>query len=509
MKNKIIKLLEKPKTIIPISIAIAVIAGILIFIFVGRPPQVNIDYKNSNSGSESLSQSFADGEELSLAFVKSGRISNVPVKAGDIVHKGQVLAELTSTDASGAVSQAAGALEVAKANYEKILNGATGTDIDVLKTSVTRAENNLEKTISTQQTLVQNAYYNLLNSTPEARPKDGTGDYIAPIISGNYNLGKEGTIKLVSYYSAGGSSFSATGLTEGTGTANSITSQPIGDSGLFIKFPSTTNININDWVIEIPNKKASNYLQNYNAYQAALKGQESALSAASSLIDQRNAELSLKAAAARGSDINLAKADILSAEGQLQGAQSKYDDTIIRAPADGTITKIDVKIGELTSALKEAIVLQDVSNIYLETNINEANITNIALGMPVDINFDAFGQDKIFKGLVTKIDPASTLVSGVVNYKVTASVEKVADLRPGMTANMTINAKEKDHILTVPSRSILINKDGSKSVRIVTNTRLKSYKETPITTGLEGDGGLVEVTSGLSEGDEYVVLIKN
>jgi len=364
MKNKIIKLLEKPKTIIPISIAIAVIAGILIFIFVGRPPQVNIDYKNSNSGSESLSQSFADGEELSLAFVKSGRISNVPVKAGDIVHKGQVLAELTSTDASGAVSQAAGALEVAKANYEKILNGATGTDIDVLKTSVTRAENNLEKTISTQQTLVQNAYYNLLNSTPEARPKDGTGDYIAPIISGNYNLGKEGTIKLVSYYSAGGSSFSATGLTEGTGTANSITSQPIGDSGLFIKFPSTTNININDWVIEIPNKKASNYLQNYNAYQAALKGQAQAVSLATSDLDQARATLNAKQAAARPEDVAIAKAQVDSAQGALEIAQTAYNNNFIYAQADGVITVVNAKVGEISIMNQKAIGM----TVKLNTN---------------------------------------------------------------------------------------------------------------------------------------------
>ena len=512
-KNKIpfLKRIIKQKRTWVILGVILIILGYLIF----KPTDNSKKVSSEKAAYTDLKQTIlATGQvtsqtDLSLSFNSSGVVKSIKVKVGDSVKAGTILATLDQGAQLANLTSARGALASAQARLTRTVEGASSEEITLSKIAVTNAKQNYEDVKSTQQTLVQNAYYNLLNSTPEARPKDGTGDYIAPIISGNYNLGKEGTIKLVSYYSAGGSSFSATGLTEGTGTANSITSQPIGDSGLFIKFPSTTNININDWVIEIPNKKASNYLQNYNAYQAALKAQESALSTASSLIDQRNAELSLKTAAARGSDINLAKADILSAEGQLQGAQSKYDDTIIRAPADGTITKIDVKIGELTSALKEAIVLQDVSNIYLETNINEANITNIALGMPVDINFDAFGQDKIFKGLVTKIDPASTLVSGVVNYKVTASVEKVADLRPGMTANMTINAKEKDHILTVPSRSILINKDGSKSVRIVTNTRLKSYKETPITTGLEGDGGLVEVTSGLSEGDEYVVLIKN
>ena len=446
--------------------------------------------------------------DLSLSFNTSGVVKSIKVKVGDSVKEGTALASLDQGSELAALTSARGALAAAQARLKRTIEGASNEEITLSKIALANAKQNYEDVKSTQGTLIKNSYNNLLNSTIEAKPKDGTSDYTAPIISGNYNLGKEGTINLKSYYSVGGTSFTLTGLTEGSGISNSIIAQPLGDSGLYIKFPSTTNINVTDWIIEIPNKKAANYLTNYNAYEVAVKTQESALSSASSLVDQRNAELSIKLASARGSDIDLAKADIESARGQLQGAQSRYDNTIIKAPANGTITKIDIKIGELTSALKEAIVLQDISNIYLETNINEANITSLSVGMPVDITYDAFGPDKIFKGNITKIDPASTLVSGVVNYKVTASVEKVPNLRPGMTANMTINAKEKKHVLTVPTRAILTNKDGTKTVRLVTNTKLKSYKEIPIKTGLEGDGGLVEVTTGLMEGDEYVVLIK-
>jgi HlyD family secretion protein len=128
--------------------------------------------------------------------------------------------------------------------------------------------------------------------------------------------------------------------------------------------------------------------------------------------------------------------------------------------------------------------------------------------MPVDVNFDAFGSDRIFKGLVATIDPASTIISGVVNYKVTSSIDQIKDLRPGMTANMTIKSKEKDHVLVVPARAVLTDKDGAKTIRMVDNTKTKSFKEVPIVTGLEGDGGVVEVLSGLHEGDEFVVLIK-
>ncbi len=432
--------------------------------------------------------------DLNLSFNSGGTVKTIKVKVGDTVKQGQELATLDQASVLATLTSARGALAAANAGYKKILEGASNEQIALSQVT-------LDQTKLTQGTLVNNAYKNLLNSTPEAVPKDGTSDNAAPTISGTYNLGKEGEIYLSIYNSSGGESFSVTGLAEGTGLVDAITPQPIGDSGLYIKFPSETNIDVSDWVIEIPNKKAADYLINYNAYQTALAQAKSA-------IDQSAAELALTKSTARQSDIDLAEANIISAEGQVEQATAVYNNTVITAPLDGTITSIDIKQGELASALSPAMTLQDVSNIYLEANINEANIASLGLGMPVDITYDAFGSDTHFKGNITKIDPSSTIISGVVNYKVTASVEQTENLRPGMTANMTILVKEKNHILVVPSRAILTDTSGNKTIRIVTDTKTKKFKEVKITTGLEGDGGMVEVTSGLNENNEFVILIK-
>lgn len=433
--------------------------------------------------------------DLDLSFNSSGIVKSIKVKVGDVVKEGQVLATIDQSSELANLTSARGALAAAKARYQKILEGATNEEIALSQIV-------LDQTKLTQETLIKNAYENLLNSTPEAVPENGSNDYEAPIISGTYALGKEGKINLHLYYSSGGVSFTASGLVNGSGIVNTIIPQPIGNSGLYIKFDSSSVIDVYDWVIEIPNKKASDYLSNYNAYQATLAQAKSA-------IDQRTAELALKKATARQSDIDLAKADIISTEGQVEQATSIYNNTLITAPLAGTITRIDIKQGELASALKEVIVLQDVSNIYLEANVNEANIANMEVGMPVDVTYDAFGSDKIFKGTITKIDPSSTLISGVVNYKITANVEKIENLRPGMTANMTIKVKEKNNIISVPSRAVLVDTDNNKTVRLVTNTKNKKFKEVAVTTGLEGDGGMVEILSGLNEGDEFVILIKN
>ncbi len=446
--------------------------------------------------------------DLSLAFNSAGIVKSLKVKVGDKVVSGQVLATLDQGTEQAALTSARGSLAAAQAQLKRIIEGATNEEISLSEIALTNAKRDYDNVKNAQDTLVKNAYDNMLNSSLEAIPKNGTSDYVAPVVSGTYNLGKEGVISLASYYSLSGTSFTASGLAVGGGISNTIIAQPIGDSGLYIKFPNNININVNDWIINIPNKKGASYLLNYNAYQSALKAQQSALSSAQSAVDQRTAELAIKKSRARSSDIDLANANILSAQGQVEGALSRYNDTIISAPVPGTITSIDIKIGEQAVPQKSAIVLQDVSNIYLETNINEANIANLTVGMPVEITYDSFGTEKVFKGNITKIDPSSTLVSGVVNYKVTASTEQLPEIRPGMTANMTIKVKEKNSVLSIPSRAIVTDDKGSRTIRVITNTRTKKYKSVPIVTGIEGDGGMIEVISGLSVGQEYIILIK-
>lgn len=435
--------------------------------------------------------------DLDLSFNSSGVVRSLKVAVGDKVKAGQILATLDQGSVLATLTEARGALASAQAKLKKTLDGASNEDIALAQVS-------LDQTKLSQATLVLNAYHNLLNSTPETTPADqNVVNYTPPTISGVYNGDSQGVININVLNNSGNPSFTASGLiVSGSGSVSNTTPQPIGTSGLYIFFPTSYSSSINSWVINLPNKKATNYLTNYNAYQAALSQSNLAIA-------QAQAELDLKKAKASQSDVDLAKADIVSAEGQVQAAEAKYEDTIIRAPADGTITSLDIKFGELAQALKEVMVLQDVSNVYLEANINEANIANVTLGMPVDVTFDAFGTDKVFHGTVTKIDPSSTIISGVVNYKVTTSVEQFKDIKPGMTANMTINVKSKDNIIAIPARAIQTDKSGLKTVKLITDTKNKTYKDVKISTGLEGDGGMVEVTSGLKEGDEFVVLIKN
>ncbi|MFA7192150.1 MAG: efflux RND transporter periplasmic adaptor subunit [Candidatus Paceibacterota bacterium] len=427
--------------------------------------------------------------DLGLSFNSSGNVSSVKVKVGDQVKKGGIIATLEQGSVGAALTSARGAVAAAEARYKKIIDGSSNEEIAI-------AQINLENTKATQDVLVKNALNNLLSSYPEAIPVDFSKDYIAPVISGNYILGKEGTINLKVYNSSNGKSFDASGLTTGFGPLNDDVAQPIGNSGLYIKLPTSGTVESTDWKIEIPNKKASNYLVNYNAYQSALQAKSATVSSA-------EAELALKKAIARPADVALAEADILQARGTLEQAQANYENTIIRAPADGTITSVDIKVGELASTSKQVVMLQDVSNLYIKTKINESNIASVVVGQSVIISFDAFAGE--FTGSVVQVDPAAKIEDGIVNYEIKISINEKSDvIRPGMNADVKINAGGKDNVLVVSKAGVKKDETGSY-VDMVTNKKSKKSVKQSVTTGVLGDGGLIEIQSGLSVNDEIIL----
>jgi RND family efflux transporter MFP subunit len=232
-----------------------------------------------------------------------------------------------------------------------------------------------------------------------------------------------------------------------------------------------------------------------------------AIKSASFALAQAKASLALKQAPSRPEDISIAEAQVISAQGQYDLALSNLNNTMIVAPESGTITQVDIKLGEQATAMKEVIKLLNVGELHTEAQVSEADIASVVVGQTIDNTFDALGPDRHFQSKVLTVNPASTLVSGVVNYKITGSLENIPEVRPGMTSNMTILVAEKKNILVTPSASI-INQDGKKVVRVITDPNTKTYIQKEVSIGLEADGGDTEIISGLSEGEEVVTFIK-
>jgi RND family efflux transporter MFP subunit len=218
-------------------------------------------------------------------------------------------------------------------------------------------------------------------------------------------------------------------------------------------------------------------------------------------------QLSVTTAPPTKADIDLAKAQILSAQGQVASAQTTLNNSVITAPVSGTITQVDIKVGEQAVASQEVMVLQDINDLHAEADVSEADIASLQIGQPIDYTFDALGPDQHFSGKVLTINPASIVISGVVDYLVKGSLDNIPNIKPGMTANMTILVAKKDNALAVPSTAI-INKNNNQYVRVIDNSKNKTYHEVQVKTGLQADGGLVEIISGLNDGQEIVTYMK-
>lgn len=434
--------------------------------------------------------------DLELAFKKADIVEDVYVSVGDTVKKGQILATLKNQNELGMVTQA-------RAVLARTLEGATSQEEEVAQVLYDNAVKDYDAVRKQQDILVENARRSLYSQGLTAEPTSVVNDRSVPnpTVSGTYNDTLEGVITVTVYRSTGGYAFNTSGMTSITGQVSASNAVPIG-KGLSLQFPTGFALDSNTtWNITIPNKTSSIYTTNINAYQLALSARESALQNADSMVKQRQAELALKKAGPRNSDV-------LSAQGQLQTALGTYENTVIRAPADGVVTKAAIKPGEFSEALKPVIVIQDVSKLYVEANINESDITTVKEGQSVLFTIDAFGAGRFFKGTVAQVDLAPTIKDGIVNYVIKASLdEEDKEIKSGMNANLVITTQTKDNVLAIPGAAI--NKKGNTLyVKKILNEKTKEFKEVEVTTGIKGDGNMTEITSGLAGGDKIGLIEK-
>jgi multidrug resistance efflux pump len=307
---------NNPKLAIPVVLVVVAVAGFFIFRSVGKAPVVNIPTSNNVASGTIVTQSTANS--VDLAFAASGRVANVDVNVGDRVTKGEVLATLDTSAASGTVTQARGALELAQAQY---------ASLDVQYANAKQQ----------QDVLVENAYRTMLSSGLAAIPSVQDDSHI-PTISGTYTCDTNGSYVITPYSSEANSgySFKYSGLESGTGEITFSTPQPLGTCGLYITFQQGFSAATN-WTVTIPNTESADYVTNKNNYDLAVATRDQVLSQYAANLGQNGS-----------SAADTAKAAVDSAEGAYQSAVGAYQNDVIIAPADGTVSFIDdnLKVGQ-------------------------------------------------------------------------------------------------------------------------------------------------------------------
>jgi RND family efflux transporter MFP subunit len=215
-------------------------------------------------------------------------------------------------------------------------------------------------------------------------------------------------------------------------------------------------------------------------------------------------------------NITSQKAMIAQASANAQSIQARIDKATLKAPLNGVVTKQDAKVGEIVSPNAVVVSLISEAKYQIEADVAEVDIAKIKVGNESRVTLDAYGSTVAFPAKVTKIDPAETIVEGVPTYKTTLEfMENDPRIRSGMTANLDIVTDQRKGVLVIPQRAVIAN-NSDRTVRILVmepdpkdaSDKIDVMKEVPVTVGIRGTDGNVEILSGLMEGDKVVTTIR-
>jgi len=513
MKNKIRAVLKKKKVIAAILVLGAVAIAVGSTISKKTVHEKIIVKKGVIAEEVSVTGKTKPLEEVSLAFERGGRVTHIYGNVGDHATAGQALIALDASELVAQLAQAKASVETQNAKLDELKRGTREEDLEVKRAELRKAEQDLKNYYESIPEILNDAY----TKADDALRKQTNG-----IFSGDEEVNPQLT-------------FTSTDSQAASEALNQriIAGQRLNKwkKELLALSPNATETELNaalasgksaletvrvllnrimDIVISInnlPSATATTYKANIttartniNTVLTSLNSQEQSIASQNLTVKRINNELQLKLAGTISEQLAAQEAQVRSAEAQVQLIQAQIAKTALISPIEGVITKQDAKRGEIIGANIALVSIISQNKLEIEANVPEVDIGKVALGNPVRITIDALPGEE-FGGKVIHLDPAETIVDGVVNYKVKILFTKAdARIKSGLTTNLDIRTVEKTNILLLPQYALLENDKGV----FVKKQNGEIIEEIPVIIGIRSQDGNVEIISGVAEGDEVL-----
>lgn len=209
-------------------------------------------------------------------------------------------------------------------------------------------------------------------------------------------------------------------------------------------------------------------------------------------------------------------ASIGVAKAIVTGAEVALENTLVRAPFDGTVLTKNADVGEMVapmaasvSSRSAVVTLADMTSLQVEADVSESNIERTAVNQPCEITLDAYPETR-YEGYVAKIVPTADRAKATVMVKV-GFKSYDARVLPEMSAKVLFLTKTSaaaqptaQSMLTIPLNAVA-TRSGKKLVFLLRNDQAVAV---PVTTGKDA-GSLVEITQGLSAGDRVITGVSD
>lgn len=213
-----------------------------------------------------------------------------------------------------------------------------------------------------------------------------------------------------------------------------------------------------------------------------------------------------------------AQQQVVSARQSVKRAETDLGYATITSPINGVVLSKAVEEGQTVAASFSTPTLftiaQDLTDMRVIADIDEADIGEVKEGQRVSFTVDAFPAD-IFNGLVTQVRQQATTESNVVTYEVVISAPNAdLKLKPGLTANVTIYTLEKNNVLTVSAKALRFSPNQALIAEDETiepcdaRHKLwiregKTFKAIPVEIGVT-NGTMTEIVKGVQAGTEVL-----
>jgi HlyD family secretion protein len=256
---------------------------------------------------------------------------------------------------------------------------------------------------------------------------------------------------------------------------------------------------------------------------------------AGGIISQSDYDLSETAWESARTSVKAAEGSVAQTRGSLMQSKTNLRYSVIRSPVDGVIISRAIDVGQTVAASFQTPTLftiaQDLTKMQIEVSVDEADISRIQLDQKASFTVDAYPEQS-FRGKVVQIRSAPIINQNVVTYITVVNVDNTdLKLKPGMTANVSIEVARRDDALKLPPAALRfkpkskveepkekrqagspasvagggkpgMRKDKGQQVFVVKDNKPVAV---PVKTGISNNSSIELVESTLKEGDEVII----
>lgn len=493
---------RKGKIIIGATIGVLIIIIIFASVFASRTDTPEVTIVKVETKRELRSTVTASGEIRPIQFINltsevQGRIEEIYVSEGQTVEKGEQLVRLDPT-------QLQSSSDAAQASYL-----ASQNDVQSSRSQVIAAQNQLSQAqqglIATQAQVdtslqqVNQARQNVIASQTEVDRAQSDLNIASRELKRTTQLVEDGVLSRLDFDTA---------------------KDKVEQAQIALR-NAQARLNVQKSAVTVAEKQVNEQRARLNQQQVSIRDARRAVDSANIGVDASSNRANQQMAL-------------------LSGTKTLRDKTLQLAPINGVIADIPSKVGTYAVANLSStplLTIADMSTINVEVKVDETEIDKVALGQPVKVKVDAFG-DKEITGEVTQKTPLAvgkSATSGGLStqinvqeakeFRVVIEIKDAPDeirkgLRPGMSATAVITTKTVENVYTVPLQAVIERKpEGTPSPTLQGDVQMPSDKPKTIKgvyvlegnkakfveveTGITGESD-IQIISGLSEGQNVI-----